>query len=267
MIVKNLQDFEPARKINEKVVFETCFRNENMVKDVARFEVAELKRILRNASNVIIPEVEEMERYLVTLLKLRVNTANDIGPKEYSSIVKRVNIPARWYTILCNVGQAFDHTRNFKFMPKFDINNVVQMTAQEMTEMSELLDEYYADGYTTVAGVPNTVEGEIHFMAKTAIDDIVIGTDVTNPVYAFLSAVLQAEVISDTYEDLSLMFRVQYSDIDTYKTSFRDYFRQATECSVQKSTSHNNSHAIKPGKVEEISQIVNPPVSCEEVDC
>lgn len=232
--MNNSEIFEPVRKHTIKEVFKTRFNDENLVEEVARFEITELNRVLRCASNVTIPNVDEMERYLLTLLELRCKAANEERLGDYVNIVKRVRVPARWYTILLNVGQALDRTRNFQFVPEFKIEYKM-MTVQELKDMSELLEEYYPDGYTTVPGLPRAIDGSLHFMAKTMINDVVMGADVENPVYAFLSAVLRAEVISDTYEDLSLMFRVKYSSFETYTDSFREYFRIVQETNEQKS--------------------------------
>lgn len=260
-----MSQFETPRRYQRKEEFKTKFSDSEMVTEVARFEVQEMKRILRHASNVTIPDVDTMERYLKTILWMRIEMSNDVKIGPYHEVSRRVRIPARWYVLMVNVGQAHDAERNFKFTPVYDMTPKPHtfkqstkaddmltdgdklLTPNELKDWSEIFESYLQDGYSTVAGIPRDFEGSIHLMAKTTIQEIVRGTDITNPVYAFLASILGAEVVSDTYQDLALMFRIQYSSTDVYETQFSEYFRSVSQ-DIGTSDSGNYSSATRDGK-------------------
>lgn len=229
--------FETPRPTKGTVTFVTKLRDSEFIRKVAVFELHELKRVTKFAGNVELPSIDDMERYLKTALYLRVEYVTKGKLNEYAAVQRTIRIPERWYTILVNVGEAKNQQLNFKFVPEFSFDNFEPMSVPEIKEISELFDLYLQDGYGTLPGLPKSKDGSLHFMAKTIIGDTVRGIDVDSPVYAFLASVVNSEIINDTYKDLDLLFRVNYSDVETYELNFNDYFRQVMkETGVEPST-------------------------------
>lgn len=217
-------EFERPRMSAKREVFTTHFNKGELLSSFAKFEVKELARITRYASNVHLPSKADMEKYLTTLLYWRIQSVNGATvDKKYHLKVARV--PARFATVLLNIGIAIDKTRNFKFVPATKITKKDIMSAEEFKDVSELLAEFYEEGYSTVRGLPKSEFGSIYLMAKSYISDMMMSMDAHHPVYAFLAAIVEAEVTHDTYGDLNMLFRVQYSGRDTYEDESFMYFK------------------------------------------
>ena len=217
-------EFERPRMAPTRQVFTTNIKGGSLLESFAKFEVKELQRITRYAQNVELPSKKDMKQYLGTLLYWRVQSVNgEKVDKKYH--LKAARVPARFATVLLNIGIAVDKTRNFKFVPATSIKKAEIMTAEKFTEMSEMLSEFYEEGYSTVRGLPKSEFGSIYLMAKTYMSDVMMSMDAHHPVYGFLAAIVEAEVTHDTYGDLSMLFRVQYSHKDTYEDESFLYFK------------------------------------------
>jgi hypothetical protein len=225
----NLQEFETPRVVGELVTMVTTFKVGDYVSKVARFELDELKRITRFAGNIELPSVQMIERYLVTLLSLRVSVVDNKVPAIYRPTLKSARIPARWFVLLSQIGYAKDFNRKFEFVPVLQLEDgFVLLTPKEMEDISWLMESLLQEGYTTVPGIPRTTDGSLQFMAKTKIGEYMRGMDKDNPAFAFLASLLEAEVASESYDNLDLVFRIQYSTLDTYNQAFQSYFVAST---------------------------------------
>lgn len=223
-------EFETPRTVGDLVEFKTNFKVGDFVTKIARFESDELKRITRFAQNAEIPTLEEIKSYLITLLKLRVDLVTGGNISDYRKILRTARVPARWFILLSQIGEAKDYERKFKFTPALSLDkDFVPFTAAQIEDISWKLENLLQEGYSTVPGIPTLPDGSLPFMAKTTIGDYIRGIDKDNPAYAFLAAVLEAEVAAESYDNLDLVFRMQYSTLDTYSAAFQSYFVQSAE--------------------------------------
>lgn len=221
-MLKSHANYETPRPAKGIIEFTTKFKETELVTRVANFELMEMKRSTKFSNNVELPSVEEIRDYLTTLLQLRVEYTTEQGLKEYSRFVRTVRIPARWYTIISNVGIAKNSALGFHFVPE---STFTKLPLEEMKRISDLMELILEDGYSTIGGMPKSTEGSLYFMAKTIIDNTVRSMEIDSPVYGFLASIVSSEIINDTYQDLDLLFRVRYSDTDTYALNFNDFFR------------------------------------------
>lgn len=239
--------FETPRKARDQIHLTSTFHWTPTLRRVAKFEVNELKRATRFQNNVEVPTDDDMERYLQTILWARINYVNDtIRETEHgrgiNSVYSRVRVPVRWNTLLANIGEAVDHRKNFKFTPEYsaterddsDLNtkgkkNMPLMSKQELLDMTDIFEFLLREGYGTVVGIPRERQGSLELMAKTKIAESIMGIDETNPVYGFLAFILDLDVASDSYDNMALIFRTEYSSYDTYSTGFTNYYTQVIE--------------------------------------
>lgn len=253
-------EFETPRISNEVVDFITTLKVGDYVTKVALFEHQELRRITRFQQNVPIPTQDQIEAYLVTLLDIRVKIARRENLGDIGRYLNQLRVPARWYVLLAQVGEAMDASRRFKFYPELDltIRKDLDVTAavkakgavelpkyqllnkDDMLEISQQLEFFYEEGYASVPGVPRDPEGSLQFMSKTTAGNIIRGMDKDNPAYAFLAFILENEVAAESYDNLDLVFRINYSSYDTYSAAFKSYFVQSTN------TLGGNANADRP---------------------
>jgi len=231
-------ELETPRMVENVVRFTTNLKVGDYVTDVAKFEVQEMRRVTRYQQNAPIPEIQEVEDYLVTLLHIRVLIGNKQPLGEYGKRLNSLRVPARWYVLLAQVGEAMDTTRRFKFYPELDLTVVDEkgntseralLPIDKMLDFSDKLDVLLEDGYVTVPGVPRDSEGSLQFMSKTTIGNIIRGMDKDNPAYGFLAFILESEVAAESYDNLDLVFRINYSSYDTYSAAFKSYFVTSTD--------------------------------------
>lgn len=260
----NYAEFEVPRAQRKKQEFDVVINYTDSISKVAKFEVQELERITRYADNVEIPSTVEFERYLLTLLYIRIkDSRNELGSEtinsrgdvvqpledeiSFRSIKKALRVPARWYTLLVNIGEAHDFNRNFKFMPVlgFDVDDL--MTKQELLEFSELLDIRILDGYSAIKGLPRDPQGSLELMAMTMIEDAMHGMDTVSPVYGFLAYLVEMENIRVDIANRALVFPKEYSSRDIYEANFRDYFGQVTQ-----TTPAQKSHTLQSEDIGEV---------------
>lgn len=233
--------FESPRMARQKIELTTTFKYNETIRRIAKFEVNEMKRATRFSENVEIPDDNKMESYLATLLWLRVCWVRDEVPAEYRAGYRRYRVPARWFTFLVNIGEAKDFGRNFKFIPAFNSEGLGEvlkpgkgsapaavrfLSHEELLNVTDMMEYLYSEGYPTVTGLPKEKQGSLELMAKTTIQDTIMGMDVHNPVYAFLAFVLEVDVAADSNDNVELLFRTEYSSYDVYSTGFSNYYTQ-----------------------------------------
>lgn len=239
-------EFEVPRAQRKKQEFDVVINYTDSISKIAKFEVQELERITRYADNVEIPLVSEFERYLLTLLYIRIkDTRNEMGmdtvnnnkvvvpavadERSFRTVKKALRVPARWYTLLVNIGEAHDFNRNFKFLPLLGFDVDTLMTKQELLEFSELLDVRVLDGYSAIKGLPKDPEGSLELMAMTLIQDAMHSMDTVSPVYGFLAYLVEMENTRIDMANRAFVFPKEYSSKDTYEANFRDYFGQVSQ--------------------------------------
>ena len=246
-------EFETPRISQDVVQFTTTLKVGSYVKKVASFEFNEMRRITRFQNNVEIPSADEICDYLIALLDARVRITRRESVGEKGKFLNQMRVPSRWYVLLAQVGEVLDASRRFKFTPQLDLSQMEEdfsvpaqvvtkgkgvsvdavvkevISLQEMLDISEKMEFLLEEGYTTVPGVPRDIEGSLAFMSKTTISNVIRGMDKDNPAYAFLAFILENEVAAESYDNLDLVFRINYSSYDTYSAAFKSYFVQSTD--------------------------------------
>lgn len=261
--------FETPRRCQNKVELITKATVSDTIRRVAKFERELMVRSVHGDMNIPLPTTEQIAKYLVTLLKFRIDTTNGEVQGKWKTLWKTVRIPSRWNVFLVNIGRAVDSSRNLTFIPRLDEDTyikhglkqeekdeileqaedlyskdlaryengeidmepelyfpIILMGIEEFREMSDDLDFLTEEGYTTVKGMERSTEGKLELMAKTKIQEIIRGIDAHNPVYGFLAYILDLDIASQTYDDIGILFRVQYSSYDVYDASFKSFFRE-----------------------------------------
>lgn len=223
--------FESPRARRTQLSFEVKLNNTVMMDKIAKWEAKEQLRVVNYASNIDTVSEEDMLVYMKNLLYLRTLMVNNqkIDPA-VKAIIKRLYVPARWYTMLDHIGEAHDYGRNIKFFPNYDLPATEVKNADWLVTISEIFAYLRPEGYTCVQGIPTHVDGSIEFMAKVALSDegtldTVRGMDVHNPVFGFFAVIFQLQVLNLTYKELELLYRIEYSSGDVYSGQFTDYYR------------------------------------------
>lgn len=224
--------FDEPRPMTGTILHQVNISLSETFDDMARFEVEEMKRVTRYQQNAELPEVEDMERYLKTLIHVRVLQVTDPRQlKEYKSSTYSARVPARVSLLLDNIGEAYDFESNIRFIPTYSIDSDNLMSPEEIVEMSLLMERYLAEGYTTIQGIKKDKTGSIYLMSKLVVntpDNLqkVLSYRKDNPVYAFFASMLKLEILKLNYEDIIMAYRVQYSDELLYKARFPEYYRE-----------------------------------------
>lgn len=235
-------EFETPRVVGDLVSFTTTLSCGDFVDKIARFECDEMKRITRFASNFDVPSFEDIKRYLITLLELRVSHVKGESIGSFSKVLRSLRVPSRWFVLLAQIGKAKDFSRKFEFTPELTLpEGFVPMSVDEINDISWTMESILQEGYSTVPGLPLDKDGSLQFMAKTKIGEFMRGMDSDNPAYAFLAALLEADVASESYDNLDLVFRIQYSTFDTYNAAFQSYFVQSANAfGAQQNNRHHD---------------------------
>lgn len=227
----NNEVFEQPRSVSNSILYKVQMVMDDLYVNMAKWELMELQRCTRFATNVALPEADDLARYFRTLTWIRVTQATE--PKkvgDYKVAVHSARIPNRLSVILSNIGEAYDRDSNIKFVPVCEISAEDLMSVTEMMELSDLIGAYLQDGYATVVGMEKSNLGSVMLMSKLVISEPgqlkqVLSYRKDNPVYAFFAAILQMEIVDLTYQDLFRQYRVQYSSVDQYKYSFQQYYK------------------------------------------
>lgn len=237
-------EFETPRVVGNLVSFTTTLSCGDFVDKIARFERDEMKRVTRFANNFDVPSFEDIKRYLITLLELRIAHVKGERIGSISKVFRSLRVPARWFVLLAQIGLARDFSRKFEFTPELILpDDFTPMSIDEIIEISWTMESILQEGYSTVPGIPTDREGSLEFMAKTKIGEFMRGMDSDNPAYAFLAALLEADVASESYDNLDLVFRIQYSTFDTYNSAFQSYFVQSANAFGARQSNATSSRA------------------------
>lgn len=195
------------------------------VSQIVSWEIRELERLTRYASNVVIPEEEDFSKYINTLMYYRVCLATGVRVDgAVRALLSNLYIPARVSLLLGLIGEVTVKEINLTIIPQFDMDAENLLNSEQMTEFSMALCQFDADGYTLVRGLKRSIYGDEHFMTKLAIVDgnvqsYVVGHKIENPVYAYFAWIMQNELLETSFEEANMMFRVTYSSPGVYQAS------------------------------------------------
>lgn len=222
--------FETARPVGGAITHKVNVELGEMFDDMAKFEVREMQRVTRYAQNVTLPTEKDMKRYMKTLVYIRVMRSTEAHKlKDLRQAVYSARVPARLSVLMDNIGIAYDHETNIKFIPVCEISSDDLMSMSEISEVSAQLAALLEDNYTTIKGISKSEDGSIMLMSKLVMSipgniETVLSYRRDNPVYAFFASLLNLQLLELTYEDLRLAYRVQYSEVDVYKFNLNEYY-------------------------------------------
>lgn len=197
-----------------------------LLNDMAKLEQQEMTRVMRFTNTSIIPSDGEVEKYLTTLVWLRVLQVNhDAKIKPYAFAQKELNVPARIYQIILSLGECTDRDFGIRFVPAMDIDAALLMTPTELRDMSDRLSIISNEGYITVeTGLPTTTQGELGFMACLLVnDEKVYSYRKDHPVYGFIAAFFRTELLSKAFD---IDYRVYYGSIEDYRAMLSRIYRR-----------------------------------------
>lgn len=290
--------FDTMRPAEKKEVFEVKFQNRFQIEAMVRHDIEEIERVTRNQSNVKIPSVGWLMAYWNYLLKLRIKQVNDKLTHEEKTLINLLRVPVRLEVLLAQVGRVSDPTNNFHFVPVYKDPEVeerdeygrlipleensegekvygfvdLEIDLETVKRISDALRGYLVDGYMTVQGLPKSKNGSLAMMTKACMQDQVfgmIGRQNDHPVYAFFAFLLNAEITSDAYDNLDLLFRVRYSSFDTYELSLKSAFADVMNQGVPRPDGSSDViSAVKPkaepqdifAEKPKVKQVVQQPV-------
>lgn len=243
---KNLGGFELPRPVGKKdevtVSFDLNSGSNALFEKLVKWEYSEMVRLTRYESSALdwIVDQDDLRWYLENLLKMRVAIAREEARGITRGKVRHLRIPARFSIILANVGQVYVKSHNIKIMPKLEgSEDCEKIDYARMIEISDKLENLLGEGYVSVKGMGLDIRGSFELMSKAIQDDgtltledgttktlkSVVGLNVDHPIFGFFAAILGSTAISSLYGDKSGKYYVMYSTMDTYDTSFYDYFR------------------------------------------
>lgn len=197
-----------------------------LLKDMAKLECNEMNRVMRFTNTSVIPTVDDTEKYLYTLVYLRVlQVNNDKKIKEYAFALKELNIPARIYQIILSLGECTDRDFGIRFVPIMEVDASLLMSPSELREMSDKLITISNEGYITVeTGLPTAIQGELGFMACLMVnDEKIMSYRKDHPVYGFIAAFFKTELLSKSFD---IDYRVYYGSIEDYRAMLSRIYRR-----------------------------------------
>lgn len=174
-------------------------------------------------------EVEDIRKYLNTLVWLRVNHVRGCSDKlvaSYRAVSRHLAIPVLMYQLLICIGHAYDKDYNLAFEPVCNFTKDEVLSPDEMEAVSSLLRQFSDSGIKVVFGMPRSEEGELDFMAMCHVEDEVVSYRRSHPVFGFIASFFsQKELNAIT----GTMCRVVYG----YETDFKyqvDALMRAIDC-------------------------------------
>lgn len=199
-----------------------------MFNDVATAYSHEVSRITRFESKVTIINESDMKRYFNSVLYLHVQNVNQLMPRDYRNITKRLNLPTVLVSILLNVGEVTDQDYGLKFIPSMQIDSEQLMSPSELEDFSQELLRLENLGLkitTTGLPLPNKC-GAIGFMGSQLIEN----TDVRSyrhdhPIMGFFRSMFRSNSLSEIIGLPAL--RVRYGYYDHYESLVKVFINES----------------------------------------
>lgn len=197
-----------------------------LVHDMAVLENREMERVMRFTDNDVVLSVQEIEKYLKTILYLRViQTNNSRSLAGYRFALKSLNIPVRLYQIILSLGEAVDRDYGIRFLPVMEIDAEDLLTPDELREYSDRLSVLIPEGYLVVeTGLPTSIYGELGFMACLLVsDEKIFSYRKDHPVYGFIAAFFRSELINKAFD---MDYRIYYGSVEDYRVVLSRIYRK-----------------------------------------
>jgi len=211
------QDFKPVNEPTIEVVVE--FKPSKMVEDLANALMYELVRVAGPTGEFMLRDVdaEGIRKYLCTLSWMRrVRSAgfSNKSTQAYRGLYRGAACPVIWYQVLLGIGVATDRDYSIRFIPGISISESDLLAPEEMQTISDVMFRFQNNGFKVVAGVPQTEEGELDFMAMSHVEELVLGYRKSHPVYGFMASFFATKEVSNA---LGTLVRIRYGYDSDYK--------------------------------------------------
>lgn len=210
-------DFNP---VNEPTIEVTInFTPGKMVEDLANALMYELVRVAGPTGEFMLRDldVEGIRKYLCTLSwmrRARITGLNNKATVLYRSLSRSAACPVLWYQVLVGIGVATDRDYSIRFIPGNSIDGSDLLAPEEMQTISDIMFRLQNCGFKVVAGVPQSEEGELDFMAMSHVEELVLSYRKSHPVYGFMASFFATKEVS---EALGALVRIRYGYESDYK--------------------------------------------------
>jgi len=210
-------DFKPVNEPTIEITVE--FKPSKMVEDLAHALMYELVRVAGPTGEFMLRDldVESIRRYLCTLSWLRRTRAaglNNSTTVLYRSLSRSAACPVIWYQVLLGIGVAMDRDYSIRFVPGTSISESDLLAPEEMQTISDIMFSLQNNGFKVVAGVPQSEEGELDFMAMSHVEELVLGYRKSHPVYGFMASFFATKEVSHA---LGALVRIRYGYDSDYR--------------------------------------------------
>lgn len=211
------QDFKPVNEPTIDVTVE--FKPSKMVEDLANALMYELVRVAGPTGEFMLRDVEAegIRKYLCTLSWMRrIRSAgfSNKSTQAYRGLYRSAACPVLWYQVLLGIGVATDRDYSIRFIPGISISESDLLAPEEMQAISDVMFRLQNNGFKVVAGVPQTEEGELDFMAMSHVEELVLGYRKSHPVYGFMASFFATKEVSNA---LGTLVRIRYGYDSDYK--------------------------------------------------
>lgn len=166
-------------------------------------------------------EVEDIHKYLSTLIWMRCQHVNNEPSKAYANyrkIYRHVEVPVFVYQLTISIGEACDSDFSIRFVPEYSINSKELLSVDQMSDLSDVFMTLRSIGFASVTGLPNDKTGELDFMACCHVDEVVRSYKDSHPVYGFMAAFFEQQKLN---EITGMMCRVIYGYDSDYQVTIR----------------------------------------------
>lgn len=197
-----------------------------LIHEMAILENREMQRVMRFTTSDVVLDVEEIEKYLKTILYLRVLQVNDsksLG--NYRFTLKDLNIPVRLYQIILSLGEAVDRDYGIRFLPVIEVDSEDLLGPEELRQYSDRLSILIPEGYLVVeTGLPTSTYGELGFMACLLVSqEKIYSYRKDHPVYGFIASFFKSELINKAFD---MDYRIYYGSVEDYKVMLSRIYRK-----------------------------------------
>jgi hypothetical protein len=198
----------------------------DLIHQMAILESREMQRVMRFTNNDVELDVQEIDKYLKTILYLRVQQVNDSKfLKKYKFAKKNLNIPVRIYQILLSLGEAVDRDYGIRFVPAMDIDSEDLLSPEQLREYSDRMAVLIPEGYLVVeTGLPTSTYGELGFMACLLVSqEKIYSYRKDHPVYGFIASFFKSELVNKAFD---MDYRIYYGSVEDYKVMLSRIYRK-----------------------------------------
>lgn len=201
--IQNLleEKFQNALPIN-MVEVKVEITPSELFQEVAVVYAMEAERVSRfTSSTTAYLPVEDIEKYLNTLLYLRVARVNGVKneiTRGYHNDFRSYNIPTFIHTLLVSIGKATDYDFGFTFIPVISIQNEDLLSPSEMIETSRKFGILSLEGLSCVdTGISTNPNGELATMATFSIQKEILSYRKDHPIYGFYAAFFNHKILGE----------------------------------------------------------------------